>query len=379
MATYKVLQDIEAEDKLVGPLSLRQFVYAGIAILLLYISFLCVTKGAAFMLIFFLPPALFCAFFAFPWSREQSTEVWALAKIRFFIKPRKRIWNQSGIKELVTITAPKKIEHVVTDGLSQTEVKSRLNALAATIDSRGWAVKNVDVNLYTQPLQITQTADSDRLLGVNNMPQQVSSSDITASDDMLDEQNNPIAQQFERMIANSEQSHRQQIVQQLQQPAPAANPQPTNTAAPAAPPADYWFLNQPPEPPHLRQGTTTFNPPQVTVPGSEETVGPQAADPTPAEKELAKQLKAQNSRPRPSYSHLKTIDPLGSSSQTKHTSSPKADEDAPTQQASSMTPPPDPAKIDLARNNDLSVATIARLANKKDKPDEPDEVVISLR
>ena len=34
MATYKVIQDIEAEDKLIGPLTLRQFIYAGYAFIL---------------------------------------------------------------------------------------------------------------------------------------------------------------------------------------------------------------------------------------------------------------------------------------------------------------------------------------------------------
>lgn len=50
MATYKVIQDIEAEDKLVGPLTLRQFVYAGIAAVSGYLGFLMATKGAPFML-----------------------------------------------------------------------------------------------------------------------------------------------------------------------------------------------------------------------------------------------------------------------------------------------------------------------------------------
>jgi len=40
MATYKVIQDIEAEDKLVGPLTLRQFIYAAIAAICGYLSFL---------------------------------------------------------------------------------------------------------------------------------------------------------------------------------------------------------------------------------------------------------------------------------------------------------------------------------------------------
>ena len=109
MATYKVIQDVEAEDKLVGPLSLRQFIYAGIAALCIYLTVLSTTKHAGFMAIFFVPIALFTGFFAFPWGRDQPTEIWALAKIRFMLKPRKRIWDQTGVKELVTITVPKTV------------------------------------------------------------------------------------------------------------------------------------------------------------------------------------------------------------------------------------------------------------------------------
>src|SRR5581483_2711385 len=137
MATYKVLQDIEAEDKLLGPLSFRQFIYGCITAMLLYFCFLAITKHAAFLVLLFLPIAGLTGFFAWPWGRDQPTEVWALAKVRFLVKPRRRIWDQSGTKELVTITAPKKVEPIYTNGLSETEVRSRLQALADTIDTRG--------------------------------------------------------------------------------------------------------------------------------------------------------------------------------------------------------------------------------------------------
>src|SRR5205085_1456504 len=104
----KVLQDIEAEDKLVGPLSLRQLIYACVAAASLYICFLAYSRGAAFMIVFFLPIAAGCGFFAFPWKGEQPTEIWALARLRFMVKPRTRIWNQDGMKDVVTITAPRK-------------------------------------------------------------------------------------------------------------------------------------------------------------------------------------------------------------------------------------------------------------------------------
>jgi hypothetical protein len=244
MATYKVIQDIEAEDHLLGPLSFRQFIYGLIAAFGLYISFLCLTKGVGFLAIFFLPPALFSGFLAFPFGKDQPTEVWALAKLRFLVKPHRRVWNQSGVKEMVTITVPKRVEVVRTNGLNQTEVQSRLTALANTIDSRGWSIKNVDVNMYSQPDQMSMEADSDRLIGPSAMPQEVPNYDIQASDDILDEQSNPVAHQMDQMITAATNAHRQQIIQQLNQPAIGAAGTPA-IAQSAGPPADYWFLNTP--------------------------------------------------------------------------------------------------------------------------------------
>ncbi len=145
-----------------------------IAIINIYLSIMAVAKHAAFLVIFLLPFIAFGAFFAFPWSKQQPTEVWALAKIRYYFKPRIRIWNQSGVKQLVTITAPKIIQKAYRSNLSPTEVESRLKALADTIDSRGWAVKNVDLGYYTPASRIAQSSQnesSDRLLELTNIPQ----------------------------------------------------------------------------------------------------------------------------------------------------------------------------------------------------------------
>jgi hypothetical protein len=45
MATYKVLQDIEAEDKLLGPLTLKQFIFAAVAIAIGFVEFKLITVG----------------------------------------------------------------------------------------------------------------------------------------------------------------------------------------------------------------------------------------------------------------------------------------------------------------------------------------------
>lgn len=367
MATYKVIQDIEAEDHILGPLSLRQFIFAIIAVLCFYFCYLVLSKHVGFLVIIFLPPGLFTAFFAFPFGKDQPTEVWALAKLRFLFKPRRRIWDQSGAKDLVSVTAPKKVEENRTNGLSQTEVKSRLSALANTIDSRGWAIKNINVNLYSQPGVLPTGNDSDRLIDVSSMPQEVPNYDVQAADDILDAQSNPIAQQFDQMITASSQAHRQQLVNMLNQPAAA---QPT-TAASNAPAADYWFMNQPVAQSQLPKNQAVFTKSQMVVPGSDDAqqVAVQAAEPTADEEALAERIKEQHEQPEVAYAHMKTIQPIDYQQ---------------TQAAAVAATPPQPQPtspelLQLATNNDLNVATIARQANKSEHPDdESGEVVIAL-
>lgn len=359
MATYKLLQDIEAEDHIIGPLSLRQFIYGLIAAFCLYMSFIGLTKHLWPLIVLFLPVALFTGFFAFPFGKDQPTEVWALAKIRFLFKPRRRIWDQSGVKELVTITVPKKLEKVYTNGLTEMEVKSRLSALANTIDSRGWAVKNVNVNLYGQP-SVLATMASDRLINVNDIPQAVPDFDVQASDDMLDEQSNPLAQQFNAMMAASAQSHRQQLVNQMNE---AVTSQPQGQATP---PANYWFLNQPAQRPDIPADNALFQDAQVVQPGVEAPQQVQATAEVTAEEEaiVAKAKEANDSQNTVMNSHLRTIQPLGAAPQVSSTAS--------TKQA-------DPVIQQLASNDDFNIDTIARQA-KKAKESGPDgEVTISLR
>jgi len=369
MARYKVLQDIEAEDHILGPLTLRQFIFGLVTAFLLYMCFICITKGAPFLLVILLPPALFTGFFAFPFGRDQPTEIWALAKIRFLFKPRRRIWDQSGVKELVTVTVPKKVERALTNGLSETEVKSRLNALANTIDSRGWAVKNVNVNMYNQPNPM-MVQSSDRLIDIDSMPQQVPNYDVQAADDMLDEVNNPIAQQFESMIASSTQTHRQHIVDELnniQVGSGAPAPQPS------AAPADSWFTGQPAVSSGASQAlpVSPLSPPFSSPAPVQNNTSPTTVD----EAAFLQDLKARNSSQDQSYAHLRTIQPLGSQPQP----APAAQsDDTPAAQPSPASP--DPAILSLANNNDLNVATLAREAQKATHPDTSGdgEVVISL-
>ncbi len=387
MATYKVIQDIEAEDKLLGPLSLRQFIYAVIVVLQLFLGYK-LLPISPFFIVPMLPTIILFTVLAAPFGRDQPSEVWLLAKIRFFLKPRNRIWDQSGLKQLVTITVPKRPEKHFTNNLSQTEVHSRLRALADTIDSRGWAVKNVNVNLNSEPSYAATGWGSDRLVDASSLPQEVPSYEVTASDDIMDARNNPVAQQLDQMMMASAQAHRKQVVQQMQQPAaaPASNPAPTPTN-------DYWFLNQPdpmqlPDPGYVTFGAQTISP-GTPLP---ETAAYGYADPS-EEAAIAQQLHTQQSNsPAASFAHMKVINPLGQAESQPLSSANPQSTDAAQQvaddnavnadnrlQTTSGTPA-NPAILNLANNNDLNVATLQREANRSTKKHPPnDEVVISLR
>lgn len=363
MAQYKVIQDIEAEDKLVANLTLRQFIYFGAAMLMVYISYVCFAAGAGFMIAVFILPIIFCLFFAFPWGKDQSTEVWALSQIRFFLKPRKRIWDQSGQKELVTITAPKKVEKHYTNGLSQEEVKSRLSALADTIDSRGWSVKNSNVTMPSLPT--FNPAESDRLVQTDPTSAPLAGSfDVKPSDDMLDADNSPLARQVDSLIRQADQAHHQRIIDQMNAPAgtPAAASLPQPTAPQVQP--DYWFLNQPSNPAvPTDPNNVMFATPTTVTPGQT----PASQEPSGVdEAALTQQLKQNRPKRQAPNLHLKTIQPPGQ------------------EPAPKPAPAPQPTAsnradiMNLARNNDFDVATIARQFNKAQQGDDG-EVVIPLR
>ena len=219
MAVYKVIQDVEAEDKLVGPLTFKGFIYAIIALVCGYINFRLIILGSPVkwvLLPVFLMPMLLFGVLASPLGREQPTEVWLLSKIRFFLKPRKRIWDQDGMEELVTITAPKKVEQHLTKDISQNEVRSRLKTLASTLDTRGWAIKNVDTNLnITLPEKPAAALASDRLVPNAGYTQPAPVIEIHPSDDIMDEQNNPTAQKFAAMMQDADQKRKQEVMQTM--------------------------------------------------------------------------------------------------------------------------------------------------------------------
>lgn len=386
MATYKVIQDIEAEDKLFGPLTAKQFIFAGITVICGYLCFWAIANELPFLIVLFLPPGLFFGILAAPWSKDQPTEVWMAAKLRFYFRPRRRIWDQSGIKELVTITAPKKEEHAYTDGLDNTQVRSRLRALADTIDSRGWAVKGSGVNIPAQPSYYAN--QSDRLVETSSMPQQVSEFSLTDADDMLDPVNNREATKLGTMIQQSDDQHHDEVRQKINE-ARNGTPQTQVPPPPPSPPGqnpetanDYWFMRQPSAP--TNPGSATFEAAPLVAPRSApEPKNTPAKELSDEERTILDKIHKNQEQPNPMNSHLKTIKPLSQQQEEEKEAQnrKKMQETAEAKQENAGTPSPQTAKADtirLANNNDRSVESIAREANKPTEEPPADEVVVSL-
>lgn len=351
MATYKVLQDIEAEDKFLGPLTLKQFIFAAIAIVSTYLSVIFLTKGVWVLVFPMAPVIIVTGFLAFPWGRDQPTEVWLLAKIRFMFKPRKRIWDQTGMQELVKITAPpQKAPEYFSDNLSQNEVRSRLRALADTVDSRGWAVKGVD------PVQAATLVSrpSDRLVAASTLPQTSSTIDMPEVEDIFE---SPRADRLASQIATSDQQHRQAIVSQMQDVSSGSNQD--------APTNNFWFMNQSSA---SAPGMTSFGAAQAPQNTAPENTLPdnmrRQAMPDMEDSQILDTIHANQDRARQSLRNHKQINPRGTATPVQARTTP-------------VTAAPDPVTIELARDNNRSIASLAREANKlHQQPD--DEVVISL-
>ena len=325
MASYKVIQDIEAEDHILGPFSFRQFAYLLIAITFAYFSFLSLTKGASFLLILFLPPVLFFGFMALPLNKNQPTEVWTLAVLRFLFKPRKRIWDQSGLKELVVITAPKKIEQQLTKNFDHQEIKSRLKFLSQTMDTRGWSLANYN------PLQNNGASD-DRLINDIGHTFKDQNIDVYANQlDILDDQNNPIADQISNIINQKERTNKERLMKII----------------------------------------SSGEEPQVPLETNLEKN---------KEAELSSAIKSQLQQKKSSISHLHEVQDVLSPSNHDQTAVPPADDQITSKEESKpsvMTPQPNPVIMNLSQRDGLNLETISKEA-KKLIDQQDDEVVISL-
>ncbi|MBR2658419.1 PrgI family protein [Candidatus Saccharibacteria bacterium] len=151
MAQYKVPQDVEADDKLIGPFSFRQFVYLLIAGALIALA-VGLFQIFPLLAIIPLPPVLLMLALALPLKKDQPMETYLAALVSYYLKPRKRVWVPGQRESTILITAPKIVEETRKRDLSEEEATHRLSFLANIVDTEGQAIKNVNDSVMRDDL-----------------------------------------------------------------------------------------------------------------------------------------------------------------------------------------------------------------------------------
>lgn len=316
MSVHKVPQDVEAEDKLVGPFSFKQMVLLMIAAFIAFIMFL-LSRISVFLIAFPMPIFLIFLFFGIYRRKDQSVETYTAALLRFYIKPRKRIWDKDGVLETVQITAPKIITGPAIDNMTNMEVKNRLKALGQLMDTRGWSAKNASLQDGAMAMSLAQ---SDRLVAPMSY---IEPSEVHDSDDILDDYSGAsqkIAAQTKSMQDRAREAAMEKMRQQRFQP-PDVQPTPVVAA---------------PTPPAQQQAVVADTPAQAVPTFS----------------------------PMPTSIKQNVVQPMASTTQPVNAGSTTSQAAATDSKSSSLMTTDVPADIiGLSQNNDRSIESIAKEAD----------------
>ena len=352
MAQYKVPQDVEADDKLLGPFTFRQFVYLMImgGMIALAVGLFQIFPFLAFLP---LPFAIFFAVLALPLKKDQPMETYLAAIVSYHLKPKNRFWNPGQRESTIQITAPKIVEQPRTRNITGEEASTRLSFLANVVDTEGNSLRATPA----QPMQPAfYTAN-------------ISAPDVLAA---------PSPDQLTQIMANNQNSQRTEIINQMRVTFAAQNNPGTAGYIPSTPqgmplpaqPAQSQIPIQSPvpvQPPAPVQPQIPVQPAQPPAPAQ-----PQAE---PASSEVSQTSSTPEGEPRPAPEpepeitlptpeELAAIEPL------------KSEVVIMPDLAAMKRAAENKARLeDLARDKELSVATIAKEANRITKDDE---VYISL-
>ena len=134
MGQYKVPQNVETEDKILGPLSVKQFIYVIIALMWAFLMWRIFSSYIIVALIFAFPVTGFFLLLGFGHREGVPFEDYVVAFIRFLILPRKRMWIKDDSKEVIVQDQAKPTDEF---GQNKNVSAGQLKKLANIIDTRG--------------------------------------------------------------------------------------------------------------------------------------------------------------------------------------------------------------------------------------------------
>jgi hypothetical protein len=231
MGQYKVPQDVEAEDKLVGPLSLRQFIYVIIGIAWGALMWRIWTTNYIPMIICILPVTGFFLLLGFGRRQEQSFENYFIAWVQFLFVPRIRVWDKD-LSQVEIVKAVQKAPEIIP---TKNVTRGSLEQLALIMDTHG-NQKDPSIQLQDENNQAAmygqRIVDPTQIAG--NVGTQPRTMQVTAKDDIMDSSN---AQNtgVNQLIQNVEQDIHQKAIENMQ----------NASAAPAQPESSPQNISQP--------------------------------------------------------------------------------------------------------------------------------------
>ena len=141
---YKIPQNVGIEDRIVGPLTLRQLIILAVGFGTSYVLFSVLSKLYELNIleyIIIILPALFAAAFALIKINDIRLTKFVVLFLEFALKPKKRVWDHRGIASLVSpdLEGQKKETEELTSHLEEKAKKAtNLKELSQILDSGGF-------------------------------------------------------------------------------------------------------------------------------------------------------------------------------------------------------------------------------------------------
>jgi len=206
MGQYKVPQDVEAEDKILGPLTFKEFVYALIGFGWAALSFAIFHSVPAVMIVVGFPPTMLLMLLAFYNRDGQNFEQLLVAMVGFFATSRRRAWVKDDVIETFHVNPTVHAKEATQR--DPVQVRSELDKLANLIDSRGWnhpPEPDLDAHLVRPT-----TAHADRIV-----PPPTPHAPDEAPTDILDLKQSPLAQNLAELLRTAAEDVRTEAMQQM--------------------------------------------------------------------------------------------------------------------------------------------------------------------
>ncbi len=162
-SSYKIPQNVELEDKILGPFTLKQFLYllaAGLVTFVMFSTVYTVSPAAFFIIAAF--TWIVAGAFVFIHPNDQTFAKFITSFTAFYTRPSQRAWRRLPSLGEIKLEDEQVAPTVAQDEPSDEEVRSKLARLAHVVDARGWS----DLDAAETAGRITSDAEAKPKLNI---------------------------------------------------------------------------------------------------------------------------------------------------------------------------------------------------------------------